>query len=167
MLSWQGPSAFSSTGCQDLPNLAYICISSKQHKRSDGQRQRINRQRSFINKIQPLLNCKYKSEHSKISYYFILRFLISSSVLLRLMDKALFTALQYISQCIFENSARRKLKLLVRTLDSNVRPPSVLLQISTISLAKTLYLKRIYCLASISFADNGSLSIITFFGGYF
>lgn len=74
-------------------------------------------------------------------------------------------ALQYISQCILKNSVRRKLKLLVRTLESTVRPTSVLSSAAdfTITLAKTLYLKCMYGLASISFADNGSSSIITFF----
>lgn len=157
MLSWQGLSAFSSTGCQDLPNLAYICISSKQQKRSDGRRQRINRQHSFINKIEPLPNSKYKSGFPKISYYSILRFPVSSAVLL--VDKVLFAALQYISMYFFFKFSKKKIKTACQTLDSNMRPTSVLLRISTINLAKTLYLKRIYSLASISFADNGSLSI--------
>lgn len=133
--------------------------------RSDGRRQRINRKHSFINKIEPLPNSKYKSGFPKISYYSILRFPVSISVLLRIVDKVLFTALQYVSVYFFLNSvSKKKIKTACQTLDSNMRPTSVLLRISTITLAKTLYLKRIYSLASISFADNGSLSI--FFGGW-
>ena len=97
-----------------MPNLAYICINSKQQKRSDGRRQRINRQHSFINKIEPLPNSKYKSGFPKVSYYSILRFPVSSSVILRIVDKVLFTALQYISMYFFLNSVRRKLKPLAR-----------------------------------------------------